>query len=177
MGYRWRTALSLSPFEPPQFLEPDRRAVSCSAAAAFWPAVCTVGVTTLRQRQRDMTHVNPREPADTDFAGNPPSASATTRLRRSQGMKGKTASLRRTIRLAPGYQLHKGPSGSEHRLVSPKGSIPLNDSAAGILEMCDGKHTAEEIVARVLRTRDDSLADDVRAFLDAAARRGWIVEG
>jgi pyrroloquinoline quinone biosynthesis protein D len=124
-----------------------------------------------------MTHVNPREPADTDFAGNPPSASATTRLRRSQGMKGKTASLRRTIRLASGYQLHKGPSGSEHRLVSPKGSIPLNDSAATILEMCDGKHTAEEIVARVLRTRDDSLADDVRAFLGAAARRGWIVEG
>jgi pyrroloquinoline quinone biosynthesis protein D len=92
-------------------------------------------------------------------------------------MKGKTASLRRTIRLASGYQLHKGPSGSEHRLVSPKGSIPLNDSAARILEMCDGKHTAEEIVARVLRTRDDSLADDVRAFLGAAARRGWIVEG
>jgi hypothetical protein len=53
----------------------------------------------------------------------------------------------------------------------------LNDSAAMILEMCNGKHTAEEIVARVLRARGDGLADDVRAFLDAAARRGWIVEG
>jgi pyrroloquinoline quinone biosynthesis protein D len=62
-------------------------------------------------------------------------------------------------------------------LISPKGSIPLNDSAAMILEMCNGKHTAEEIVARVVRTGDDSLADDVRAFLDAAGRRGWIVEG
>ena len=92
-------------------------------------------------------------------------------------MKGKTAPLRRTIRLASGYQLHKGPSGSNQKLMSPKGSIPLNDSAAMILEMCNGKHTAEEIVARVLRTKDDNLADDVRAFLDAAARRGWIVEG
>jgi hypothetical protein len=53
----------------------------------------------------------------------------------------------------------------------------LNDSAAVILEMCNGNHTAEEIIARVLHTRDDSLEDDVRAFLDAAARRGWIVEG
>jgi hypothetical protein len=41
--------------------------------------------------------------------------------------------------------------------------------------MCNGKHTAEEIVARVLRSRDDNLADDIRAFLDAAQRRGWIV--
>jgi coenzyme PQQ biosynthesis protein PqqD len=92
-------------------------------------------------------------------------------------MKGKTAPLRRTIRLAPGYQLQKDPSGSEHKLVSPKGTIPLNDSAATILDMCNGKYTKEEIVERVLRTKDDSLADDVRAFLDAAARRGWIVEG
>ena len=92
-------------------------------------------------------------------------------------MKGKTASLRRTIRLASGYQLQKGPSGKDHKLVAPKGSIPLNESAALILEMCNGKYTAEEIVARVLRTKDDGLADDVRAFLDAAVRRGWIVEG
>lgn len=92
-------------------------------------------------------------------------------------MKGKTASLRRTIRLASGYQLQKGSSGKDHKLVSPKGSIPLNESAALILEMCNGKYTAEEIVVRVLRTKDDGLADDVRAFLDAAVRRGWIVEG
>ena len=91
-------------------------------------------------------------------------------------MKGKTASLRRTIRLASGYRLHKGLAGSEHRLISPKGAVQLNDSAAMILEMCNGSHTAEEIVARVLRTKGDSLEDDVRAFLDAAARRGWIVE-
>ena len=91
-------------------------------------------------------------------------------------MKGKTASLRRTIRLASGYQLQASPSGTERRLVSPKGSIQLNESAAAILELCNGKHTSDEIVARVLRTRDDSLADDVRAFLDAARRRGWIVK-
>ena len=68
-----------------------------------------------------------------------------------------------------------GPGGNEHRLVSPKGPVQLNETAATILGMCNGKHTAEEIVARVLRSRDDNLADDIRAFLDAAQRRGWIV--
>ena len=91
-------------------------------------------------------------------------------------MKGKTAPLRRTIRLAAGYQLQTGAAGSEYRLVSSKGSVQLNETAATILGMCNGKHTAEEVVARVLRSRDDSLVDDVRAFLDAAQRRGWIVK-
>ncbi|HVW68760.1 MAG TPA: pyrroloquinoline quinone biosynthesis peptide chaperone PqqD [Steroidobacteraceae bacterium] len=90
-------------------------------------------------------------------------------------MKGKTAPLRRTIRLASGYQLQRGPSGHGHTLMSTKGPIPLNESAATILELCDGRYTLEEIVARVLQERDGSLADDVRAFLDAAQRRGWIV--
>jgi pyrroloquinoline quinone biosynthesis protein D len=92
-------------------------------------------------------------------------------------MKGKTAPLRRTIRLAPRYQLQTDPLGGEHRLVFAKGSVQLNETAALVLEMCNGKHTAEEIVARVLRGKDDSLAADVRAFLDAAQRRGWIVKG
>jgi pyrroloquinoline quinone biosynthesis protein D len=91
-------------------------------------------------------------------------------------MKGKTGSLRREIRLASGYQLHAGSSRGGHRLESPKGSIQLNESAAKILRLCDGTRTAEEIVALVLRNDDDSLADDVRAFLDAAKRRGWVVE-
>jgi hypothetical protein len=123
-----------------------------------------------------MTHVTPRQQADSDFAGNSPSASATKRVRRSQGMKGKKAPLRRTIRLASGYQLRMGPAGSEHRLIAPKGSIQLNETAAMILQMCTGQYTGEEIVARVLRAKDDSLADDVRAFLDAALRRGWVVK-
>jgi pyrroloquinoline quinone biosynthesis protein D len=97
--------------------------------------------------------------------------------RRSQGMKGKTAPPGRKIRLAAGHQLQKDPAGSGHLLVSPKGSIQLNESAALVLALCDGTHTAEAIIARVLRTKDDSLADDVRAFLDAARRRARIVEG
>jgi pyrroloquinoline quinone biosynthesis protein D len=72
--------------------------------------------------------------------------------------------------------LQTDPSGSGHILLSPKGSIQLNESAATILDLCNGTYTGEEIIAHVLRERDGSLVDDVRAFLDAAQRRGWIVE-
>jgi pyrroloquinoline quinone biosynthesis protein D len=104
-------------------------------------------------------------------------APASWLVRRSQDMNGKTASLRRTIQLAPGYQLQRDPSGSGPTLVSPKGPIQLNESAAVILDLCNGTFSGEEIVARVLRDKDTNLADDVRAFLDAARRRGWILEG
>jgi pyrroloquinoline quinone biosynthesis protein D len=103
-------------------------------------------------------------------------APTTWQVRRSQDMNGKTASLRRTFRLAPGHQLQSDPSGSGHSLVSPKGLIQLNESAALILDLCNGTFSGEEIVARVLRVKDNNLADDVRAFLAAAQRRGWIVE-
>ena len=91
-------------------------------------------------------------------------------------MKGKTASQRRRVRLAAGYQLQQGPQRKGHILVSPKGSIQLNESAAMVLALCDGTHTPDDVVARILRAKGDSLANDVRAFLDAARRRGWIVE-
>ena len=91
-------------------------------------------------------------------------------------MKGKTASLRRTVRLAAGYQLQTAPPGSGGVLVSPKGPIPLNETATMILDLCNGTYTVEEIVAHVLSARGDSLEQDVRAFLDAALRRGWVVE-
>jgi coenzyme PQQ biosynthesis protein PqqD len=119
-----------------------------------------------------MTQVTPPEQ---NCAGNP-SAPATRRARRSQGMKGKSTSLRRTIRLALGHRLQTGPSGKEHRLLAPKGSIQLNETAALILSLCNGKLTGEEIVARVVRAQSGARESDVRSFLDAAGRRGWIVE-
>lgn len=91
-------------------------------------------------------------------------------------MKGKIASLRRTIRLALGHRLQTGASANEARLLSPKGSIQLNETAALILGLCNGKLTAEEIVSRVVRSKGEHVAADVRAFLDASRRRGWIVE-
>ena len=93
-------------------------------------------------------------------------------------MKDKAGSRTGRIRLAPGRQLQKDPAGNGHFLTGPGGVVQLNESAAAILALCDGTLTREQIIARVLpRSKDDSFAVDVREFLSAAKRRGWIIEG
>jgi pyrroloquinoline quinone biosynthesis protein D len=76
--------------------------------------------------------------------------------------------------LAPGRQLQQSAAGPI--LVSRAGPIRLNASAAAILELCDGTRTREEIVAQAVGSGAEGLAGDVREFLDAASRRGWIIE-
>jgi pyrroloquinoline quinone biosynthesis protein D len=92
-------------------------------------------------------------------------------------MKDKTVARAGKVRLAPGRALQKDAAGDGHILLSPAGLVRLNESAAAILELCDGTRTRDGIVARIVRSKDDGLAEDVREFLDAASRRGWIVEG
>jgi len=92
-------------------------------------------------------------------------------------MKDKAASRPSRVRLCSGRQLQKDSAGDGHILAGPAGIVQLNESAAAILALCDGTLTREQIVTRVLpRSRDDSFAVDVRDFLNAARRRGWIVE-
>ena len=76
--------------------------------------------------------------------------------------------------LAPGRQLQKDAAGPI--LISRAGPVRLNASAAAILELCDGTRTREEIVAQTVGSGTDGLAGDIREFLDAASRRGWIIE-
>lgn len=80
------------------------------------------------------------------------------------------------LRLAPGHRLDPGRSGRRPCLASPKGAVQLNVTAARVLTLCDGTHTREEILERVLPAEGDHLAPDLRSFLDAAQRRGWIRE-
>ena len=92
-------------------------------------------------------------------------------------MKDKAVSRGGRIRLAAGRQLQKDSAGNGHFLAGPAGIVQLNESAAAILALCDGTLTREQIIARILpRSKDDSFAVDVREFLNAARRRGWIVE-
>jgi pyrroloquinoline quinone biosynthesis protein D len=92
-------------------------------------------------------------------------------------MKDKAVSRGGKVRLAAGRQLQKDPGGNGHFLAGPPGVVQLNESAAAILALCDGTLTREQIIARILpRVKDDSFAMDAREFLNAARRRGWIVE-
>ena len=62
-------------------------------------------------------------------------------------------------------------------LVQPGGVIPLNESAAALLELCDGTRSFDEVVDQfVAHVGNPALAADARDFLEAARQRGWIVE-
>jgi pyrroloquinoline quinone biosynthesis protein D len=91
--------------------------------------------------------------------------------------KGTRARARERVRLAPGWRLRLGTAGKSSVLTSRAGPVQLNESAAAVLALCDGTRTREEIVAETPAARDPRLAEDVRAFLAAARRRGWIVDG
>jgi pyrroloquinoline quinone biosynthesis protein D len=92
-------------------------------------------------------------------------------------MKDKALSRTSRVRLVPGRQLNKDPAGDGNFLAGPTGGVQLNETAAAMLALCDGTLTREQIIARVLpRSKDDSFAADAREFLNAARRRGWIVE-
>jgi pyrroloquinoline quinone biosynthesis protein D len=62
-------------------------------------------------------------------------------------------------------------------LVHPGGTAPLNDSAAALLELCDGTRSSDEVVDQfVAQPGNANLAADARDFLEAARLRGWVVE-
>jgi pyrroloquinoline quinone biosynthesis protein D len=92
-------------------------------------------------------------------------------------MQDKSASGQRRARLARGHQLAKDSSSGGEVLICPAAMVQLNSTAAAVLALCDGTRTREEIVVKIAGVSNDSLARDVRAFLDSARRRGWITGG
>lgn len=78
------------------------------------------------------------------------------------------------MRLAPGCRLSGERGRSGRVLICPSGSVELNEIAAAILALCDGRRTREQIVARVLSASRHGLARSVREFLAAAHRNGWV---
>jgi coenzyme PQQ biosynthesis protein PqqD len=91
-------------------------------------------------------------------------------------MSAKSSTRRPKVRLAPAHRLVRPTAGGGPILVTRSGRVRLNATAAAILALCDGTSTRAEIITRVAGTADPSLAADVRAFLEAARRSGWVVE-
>lgn len=59
----------------------------------------------------------------------------------------------------------------QHQLVFPEGMLVLNDSAAAIIRLCDGR-TVEELEAGLREQfADRPLDEDVFAFIDRLARK------
>jgi pyrroloquinoline quinone biosynthesis protein D len=94
-----------------------------------------------------------------------------------QGMVNRAVMRRTKNRLAPGRQVRLEWREDRPVLVQPSGTVQLNESAAAILELCDGTRTSDEVIAEfAARAANNDLVTDVREFLDAARQRGWIIE-
>jgi pyrroloquinoline quinone biosynthesis protein D len=91
-------------------------------------------------------------------------------------MQAKHSTRRPRVRLARAHRLLRPAARGGPALVTGAGRVRLNATAVAILALCDGSRTRAEIVERVAGSTDPALAADVRAFLEAARRSGWIVE-
>ena len=70
-----------------------------------------------------------------------------------------------------------GTASAQPVLVQPSGIVPLNESAAVLLELCDGTRSFDEVVEQfVAQPGNDGLAADAQDFLEAARQRDWVVE-
>lgn len=66
---------------------------------------------------------------------------------------------------------------NEHLLLVPEGAVRLNESAAQVLELCDGERTLEEIAAELsARYGGADVTDDVRELVDGLGSRGLVVD-
>lgn len=97
-------------------------------------------------------------------------------MRAGDDMRAKSSTRRPKVRLAPAHRLLRPPAGGGPVLVTNSGRVRLNATAAAILALCDGTCTRADIVTRIAGTADPGLAADVRAFLEAARRSGWVIE-
>jgi coenzyme PQQ biosynthesis protein PqqD len=62
----------------------------------------------------------------------------------------------------------------QHELVFPEGVLVLNDSAAAVVRLCDGRSTEEVVAALGDQFPGSRTAGDVAEFLERLARKGLL---
>jgi pyrroloquinoline quinone biosynthesis protein D len=80
-------------------------------------------------------------------------------------------------RLVDGARLQYDDVREEHVLLIPEGAVRLNETAAQVLELCDGR-TLDEIAAVLSeRYQGADVTDDVRELVDTMGARGLVIDG
>ncbi|HEY7076820.1 MAG TPA: pyrroloquinoline quinone biosynthesis peptide chaperone PqqD [Solirubrobacteraceae bacterium] len=80
-------------------------------------------------------------------------------------------------RLADGARLQYDDVREEHLLLVPEGAVRLNETAARVLELCDGRRTLDEISAALSeRYSGADVSDDVRELLGGMVDHGLVVD-
>jgi pyrroloquinoline quinone biosynthesis protein D len=80
-------------------------------------------------------------------------------------------------RLVDGARLQYDDVREEHLLLVPEGAVRLNETAAHVLELCDGERSLDEIAAALARRYDGAdVSDDVRELIGGMGERGLVVD-
>jgi pyrroloquinoline quinone biosynthesis protein D len=80
-------------------------------------------------------------------------------------------------RLADGARLTYDDVREEHLLLIPEGAVRLNETAARVLELCDGERSLEEIATALsVRYSGADVTDDVRELLEGLGERGLVLD-
>ena len=80
-------------------------------------------------------------------------------------------------RLADGARLQYDDVREEHLLLVPEGAVRLNETAAHVLELCDGRRSVEEIAATLAqRYSGADVSGDVRELLGGMVEHGLVVD-
>jgi pyrroloquinoline quinone biosynthesis protein D len=80
-------------------------------------------------------------------------------------------------RLVTGARLRYDDVREEHLLLIPEGAVRLNETAAQVLELCDGERSLDDIVGALsVRYEGADVRDDVVELVDAMAQRGLVVD-
>ena len=80
-------------------------------------------------------------------------------------------------RLADGARLQYDDVRQEHLLLVPEGAVRLNETAAQVLELCDGHRSPEEIAAALSqRYSGADVTADVRELLGGMCEHGLVMD-
>lgn len=64
----------------------------------------------------------------------------------------------------------------QHQLVFPEGILVLNETAAAIVRLCDGRPLAELLAELERQFPDGRPAEDLPDFLDRLVRKGLLCD-
>jgi pyrroloquinoline quinone biosynthesis protein D len=80
-------------------------------------------------------------------------------------------------RLVEGVRLQYDDVREQHLLLVPEGAVRLNETAAHVLELCDGERSVEEIASMLSeRYSGADVTDDVRELLGGMVQHGLVVD-
>jgi pyrroloquinoline quinone biosynthesis protein D len=80
-------------------------------------------------------------------------------------------------RLVDGARLQYDDVREEHLLLVPEGAVRLNETAAQVLELCDGERSFDEIAAALSqRYAGTDVSEDVRELIGGMRERGLVVD-